>query len=136
MIMQCPICDGLADDLPNTIDGKSIHCERCGDFDVTGSVYDTGLLQPLDPEERREALENAKRSAPQGKRPIITTHSLRKVMFSGSTEQDANRKADDWCVQHRDVRITRRASTDIGFRGPSLREVGPWTVTIEYEADV
>jgi hypothetical protein len=80
--MQCPICDGLADDLPNTIDGKSIHCERCGDFDVSGSVYDAGLLQPLDPQERREALENAKRSAPHGERPMITTYSLRKVVLS------------------------------------------------------
>ena len=134
--MQCPICDGLADDLPNTIDGKSIHCSRCGDFDVSGSVYDAGMLQQLDPEERREVLENAKRSAAQGKRPMITTHSLRKAVFVGSSMQEANRKADDWCVQHRDVRIIRRLSMGAGFTGPSLREVDQWTVTIEYEADV
>lgn len=97
--MQCPICDGLADDLPNTIDGKSIHCSRCGDFDVSGSVYDAGMLQQLDPEERREALENAKRSAAQGKRPMITTHSLRKAVFVGSSMQEANRKADDWTCE-------------------------------------
>jgi hypothetical protein len=48
-----------------------------------------------DPEERRQALENAKRAATQGKRPMITTTCLGKIVFSGSSFQEVNRKADD-----------------------------------------
>jgi rRNA maturation protein Nop10 len=40
--MECPICGGPAEDMPNTIDGKSIRCPSCGDYDISGTVYDTG----------------------------------------------------------------------------------------------
>jgi len=132
--IQCPICDGLAEDLPNTIDGKSIHCERCGDFDVSGAVYDPGYLERLDPEERRQALANAKHAASQGKRPMITTNCLGKVVVTGSTFQEVNRKADDWRTRHPDLKITRRSGPmGTGFTGPSLSDMDQWTVTIEYE---
>ena len=91
MSMQCPICDGLAEELPNTIDGKSIRCPGCGDFDVSGTVYDAGLLEWLDPSDRDRALENAKRSAPQGHRPMITTTrgqgGVRRFHYAGSKPQ-------------------------------------------------
>jgi hypothetical protein len=134
-IIQCPICDGLAEDLPNTIDGKSIHCERCDDFDVSGTVYDPGYLERLDPEERRQALENAKLAAPQGKRPMITTTCLGKIVFSGSSFSEVSRKADDWRARHPDLKIRRRSGPmGKGFTGPSLNDLDDWTVTIEYEA--
>jgi len=134
VVIQCPICDGLAEELPNTIDGKSIHCERCGDFNVSGTVYDPGFLERLDPEERRQALENAKRAASQGKRPMITTNCLGKVVVTGSTFHEVNRKAEDWLARHADLRITRRSGPmGIGFTGPSLSDMDQWTVTIEYE---
>src|ERR1700686_676265 len=107
--MQGPICDGLAEELPNTIDGKSIRCARCGDFDVSGTVNDTGLLERLDPADRTRALENAERSAPRGKRPMITTLSLDKAIFVGSTLQEANHKADDWWVRQKGVRQVHRS---------------------------
>jgi hypothetical protein len=133
--MQCPICDGLAEELPNTIDGKSIHCERCGDFDVSGSVYDTGLVERLDPTDRARALENAKRAAPQGQRPMITTHSLDKAVFVGSTLQEAKRKADDWWMRQKGVREVHRSKISGGFTGPSLRDADQFTVTIHYEPE-
>lgn len=71
--MECPICGAPAEHLPNTIDGKSIRCPSCGNYDISWTVYDTGMLQKLEPAQRRSALEKAKRSALQGKRPMITS---------------------------------------------------------------
>ncbi len=133
-VMQCPICDGLAEDLPNTIDGKSVHCDRCGDFDVSGSVFDTRFLERLDPEERRQALANAKHAAAQGRRLMITTNCLGKIVFLGSTSQEVSRKADEWIARHLDLKITHRsAPVGVGSTGPSLNDMDRWTVAIEYE---
>jgi len=74
--MDCPICGAPAKDLPNAMDGKSISCSSCGDYDVAGSVYDSGKLQELEPEWRQRALGKARRWAESGKRPKITTYSL------------------------------------------------------------
>jgi hypothetical protein len=135
-VMQCRICDGLAEELPNTIDGMSIHCDRCGDYDISGSVADGDLLQPFDPEERRVALESAKRSAPQGKRPMITTYSLPgRVVFVGRTLQEANHKAEAWLAQQRGLRIVGRLPMGTGFTGPSLKGADQFTVTIRFEID-
>lgn len=136
--IQCPICDGLAEDLPNTIDGKSIHCERCDEFDVSGTVYDAAYLEQLDPDERQQALERAKKAALQGKRPMITTSCLGKVVITGSTTHEVNLKADDWLARHPNLKITRRSSpVGPGFTawtGPRLIErSGQWIVAIEYE---
>jgi hypothetical protein len=62
--------------VPNTIDGKSIRCPSCGEYDVSGTAYDTGALQKLEPERRRAALAKAKSSAQPGKRPLITSNML------------------------------------------------------------
>lgn len=133
-VIQCPICDGLAEDLPNTIDGKSVHCDRCGDFDVSGTVYDPGYLERLAPDERRQALQNAKQGARPGTRPMITTNCLGKIVFSGSSFQEVNRKADDWRVGNPDVKIMRRSGPmGTGFTGPSLNDMDSWIITIEYE---
>jgi len=75
--MKCPVCDSPnAEDTPNTLDGKSVRCPRCGEYDISGSVYDPGEFQNLDLERRGAALEKAKRFAASGKRPMITTSSL------------------------------------------------------------
>ena len=50
--MDCPICGTAAEDVPNTIDGKSIRCPVCGEYSVSGTVHDTGALQKLEPEQR------------------------------------------------------------------------------------
>jgi hypothetical protein len=74
--MECPICGAAAEDVPNTMDGKSIDCPSCGEYRISGTVYDTGALQKLEPEQRRAALGKAKSSAPPGKLPMITSNSL------------------------------------------------------------
>jgi hypothetical protein len=74
--MDCPICGAAAEDVPNTIDGKSIRCPSCGEYEISGTAYDTGALQKLEPEQRQAALAKAKRLAQPGKRPMITSNSL------------------------------------------------------------
>jgi hypothetical protein len=59
-----------------TFDGKSVRCPACGEYDISGTVYDTGELQKLEPGARRTALEKAKASAHPGKRPMITSYAL------------------------------------------------------------
>jgi hypothetical protein len=75
--MNCPVCGGMADDVtPHTFDGRSIHCSACGEYDVSGSIYDPGTLQNLDFWQRRAALERAKAAAAPNKRPMILTYLL------------------------------------------------------------
>lgn len=76
-LMECPVCGADAQDITvQTFDGKSIRCKSCGEYDISGSVYDPGTLQSLDPDQRLEALSKAKRFSAQGKRPMITTYNL------------------------------------------------------------
>jgi hypothetical protein len=58
------------------MESMSINCSTCGEYDIAGSVLATGQLERLDAEERRGALELAKRSAQPGDRPMITTYLL------------------------------------------------------------
>ena len=51
--MNCPIC-GLADAEDITarpFDGKSIRCDYCGDYDISGSVYEPNTLAGMDPKD-------------------------------------------------------------------------------------
>jgi hypothetical protein len=63
--MDCPICAANAEQIqiPTTIDDVSIVCPTCGEYDVASAVVATGQLQKLGPEQRRDALDQAKRSA-------------------------------------------------------------------------
>jgi hypothetical protein len=74
--MDCPICRASAKRIATTIDGVSIACPMCGEFDVASSVLATGQLQKLTPEERGNLLEQAERSARPGARPMITPYLL------------------------------------------------------------
>jgi hypothetical protein len=74
--MNCPICGANAEQIPTGIDDVSISCPTCGEYDISSSVITTGQLQRLEPDERRDALDQAKRSAPTGTRPMITTYLL------------------------------------------------------------
>ena len=74
--MNCPICGANAEQIEATIDGVSVNCPICGEYDISGSVLDTEQLQRLEPEERRDALDIAKRSAQPGARPVVTTYLL------------------------------------------------------------
>ena len=75
--ITCPVCGAEAEDITvATFDGKTIRCGFCGDYDVSGTVFEAGLLDKLDRNDRLDRLERAKRSTPQGKRPMITSHIL------------------------------------------------------------
>ena len=73
--MDCPVCGATAEDItPHTFDGKSVRCPTCGDYDISGSVWDPGKFQLLDSEQRLDALNKVKRFAQPDKRPIILTY--------------------------------------------------------------
>ena len=77
--MQCPICGAPAHLIdPSTFDAKSIHCSQCGDYDISGNTWDLELLAPLSEEQRRTALENARRQAHVPRRPMITSYCIEK----------------------------------------------------------
>ena len=53
-ILNCPVCVACAEGItPYTFDGKSIRCANCGEYDISGSVFDPGTFQKLEPEQRR-----------------------------------------------------------------------------------
>jgi hypothetical protein len=68
--MDCLICGANAEQVPTTIDDVSIVCPTCGEYDVASAVVATGHLQKLGQEQRRDALDQAKRSAHPGARPM------------------------------------------------------------------
>ena len=74
--MNCPVCGASAKQIPATIDGVSIVCPECGEYDVSSSVIATGQWQRLEPEERGDALNRAKRSALPDAHPLIATSLL------------------------------------------------------------
>jgi hypothetical protein len=74
--MNCPVCGANAEQIMSTTDGVSIVCAMCGEYAVSSSVLATEQLQRLEPEERGNALNKAKRSALPGTRPMITTNLI------------------------------------------------------------
>ena len=74
--MDCPVCGAEAEDMTSSqFDGDSIRCASCHDYDIAGTVYNSGMLHKLDPDQRKAALEKAQRFA-RGKRPMITSYCL------------------------------------------------------------
>jgi hypothetical protein len=74
--INCPVCGADAEHLAATGDRVSINCSTCGEYDIAESVLATEQLKRLDPDERRGALDMARRSAQPGTRPMITTYLL------------------------------------------------------------
>jgi hypothetical protein len=74
--MNCPVCCTNAEHVMSTIDGLSIACPICGEYDVASSVLGTEQLKRLEPDKRIEILKKAKRCAQPGARPMITTYLL------------------------------------------------------------
>jgi hypothetical protein len=75
--ISCPVCGAEAQDITvATFDGRTIRCGFCGDYDVSGTVFEAKLLDKSDRKGRLDALERAKGSARSGKRPMITSHDL------------------------------------------------------------
>src|SRR5215470_7894912 len=57
--MNCLVCGAKAELIDVTIDGVSIACPRCGEYDVSGLTIGTGQMERLKPEQRRDVLEQA-----------------------------------------------------------------------------
>jgi hypothetical protein len=74
--MNCLVCGAKAEEIAVTIDVVSIFCPVCGEYDVSSSAIATGQMEKLEPEQRRDALDEAKRSAQPGARPMIATYLL------------------------------------------------------------
>jgi predicted RNA-binding Zn-ribbon protein involved in translation (DUF1610 family) len=74
--MNCLVCGAEAEEIAATIDSVSISCPVCGEYEVSSSAITTGQMEKLEPEQRRDALDQAKRSAQPGARPMITTYLL------------------------------------------------------------
>jgi hypothetical protein len=74
--MKCFVCGANAEKIATTIDAVSIVCPTCGEYGVSGSAIATGQIEKLEPEQRRDALLQAKRSAQPGTRPVINTYLL------------------------------------------------------------
>src|SRR6266849_8792505 len=72
--MDCPICGAIAEQMRTTIASMTIICPMCGEFDVASSVMATGQLQKLEPDQRGDVLDKARRSAQPGARPVITPY--------------------------------------------------------------
>jgi hypothetical protein len=69
--MECPVCGASAEHLPATTDAMSIACPTCGEYDISTSVPIEDW-QSLELQDRRDVLDEAKRSAQPGARAIIT----------------------------------------------------------------
>jgi hypothetical protein len=70
--MQCPVCGAQAKNLtPATDDGVVVGCPGCGDYQVTGTVFNK--LLRLAPDYRMDALQKAKERTSPGARPTIST---------------------------------------------------------------
>jgi len=69
--MNCLVCGANAETIETGADVVSLACPRCGEYDVSRSVIAAGQLQQLEPKQRRDILDKAKRSAPLGARPLI-----------------------------------------------------------------
>ena len=74
--MNCPACCANAEHFVSTNDDLRIACPICGEYDVASSVVATEQLRRLEPDERIDVLNKAKRCAQPGARPMITTYLL------------------------------------------------------------
>jgi hypothetical protein len=74
--MDCYICGKEAELLPRTLEGDAVRCLICGDYEISGTLPQTTAWQNAGISQRLRALENAKRQAPPGRRPKLTSYSL------------------------------------------------------------
>ncbi len=75
MDMNCPVCGADANDVTTTADNTSIVCATCGEYEISSSVLAGEQWLSLEAEDRRNLLQDAKRSAEPGMRPVIANHA-------------------------------------------------------------
>ena len=72
----CPICEARAEEDPGTFHGVAVNCGSCGEFEISATLHRESKWQALDRNGRLAALERAKKHAPAGGRPRITTDHI------------------------------------------------------------
>jgi hypothetical protein len=75
--LVCPICGRRAGLInPPSFDARSIRCEgECGDYDISGNTWESGLLNGLSRDQRRQALTKARKLNPSA-RPRIISYAI------------------------------------------------------------
>ena len=56
-------------------------------------------------------------------------------VFIGSTQAEANRKADEWWGRQKGVRLIQRTQVGVGETGPERAKADRWAVTIHFEGE-
>jgi hypothetical protein len=75
--MECPVCaNAAAEEIAPMIAGVAFKCPTCGEYEISGPVYETGLLKALEPTKRKSALARARLHVTLGKLPRITIYDL------------------------------------------------------------
>lgn len=72
---NCPVSNEPAQEaLPRMGDFAEIICPSCGRFRISGTALE--MIRNRDPDGRERALAEAKRRAPEGEIPLITSYML------------------------------------------------------------
>jgi hypothetical protein len=58
-----------------------------------------------------------------------------KRVFAAAGREEANRRADEWCVRQPGLRAVHRTEMAIGETGPSLGNASNWALAVHYEAE-
>ena len=74
--MECLVCGADAGQIPASIGRLGVVCPVFGEYDIETAVIAAGQWRTLEPEQRRDILDKAKRSAQQGARPLIGSYLL------------------------------------------------------------
>jgi hypothetical protein len=74
--MECLVCGADAEQIEATIGRMGVVCPVCGEYDVESAIIAAGQLRRLEPKQRRDVLDKAKRSAQPGARPLIRPYLL------------------------------------------------------------
>jgi hypothetical protein len=69
--MRCLVCGADAEQIPVRIGSMGVACPTCGEYEIENAVIAAGQVRRLEPEQRRDVLDRAKRSAPTRARPLI-----------------------------------------------------------------
>ena len=56
------------------------------------------------------------------------------ILFTATTQEEANREADNWWAQQTGFRLVHRTTVAVGW-GPGQADADRWTVTIHYEIE-
>jgi hypothetical protein len=61
--------------------------------------------------------------------------TIMQKTFTGSSQQEARAKANDWWVAQNGLRKVSQTEVAIGDEGPSLNLADRWSLTLHYEVE-